>query len=484
MRYAGKLANRAGETVEVVFRIYSAAEGGEPLWTETQRVPVAQDGSYTVLLGAADPKGLPQQVFAGGVARWLGLNVEQSAEQERVLLASVPYAMKSADAEALAGHAASDFVTQEQLAALTAQGEQPVAPDQNAKPLTSGTITGSGTNGTVALFNGTNTIGNSNIVQSGTEIGINETTPAATLDVGGTETVRGQLTLPSIATATTSNGSPSEPLQLQASAWSTTSNSAGNDTYALQAIPTGNDTASPSSTLYLFHQPAGGSASSILSIANTGLIKFATGQLFPGTLTGALATSPLVAGVAGNNLTLQLNIPTLATSLNSYFPQLSVANTFHASQTVQGGLTVTGNITADNIGATANLTAGVVSLTGSILAATSHVATAAGGFNSPLFEMGASAFNSTSAAAQNETFYWQAVPTGNNTATPSANLQLSFSAGTASPAATGLSIGANGIIHFRIGTDVSGWGAAVRSQASPHPARSPAPARRDPWRWG
>jgi hypothetical protein len=160
----------------------------------------------------------------------------------------------------------------------------------------------------------------------------------------------------------------------------------------------------------------------VLSIGNTGLIKFAPGQLFPGTLTGALATSPLVAGVAGNNLTLQLNIPTLATSLNSYFPQLSVANTFHASQTVQGGLTVTGNITADNIGATANLTAGVVSL--------------------------ASAFNSTSAAAQNETFYWQAVPTGNNTATPSANLQLSFSAGTASPAATGLSIGANGNINF------------------------------------
>ena len=157
----------------------------------------------------------------------------------------------------------------------------------------------------------------------------------------------------------------------------------------------------------------------------------------------------------------QLNIPTLATSLNSYFPQLSVANTFHASQTVQGGLTVTGNITANNIGATANLTAGVVSLTGSILAATSHVATAAGGFNSPLFEMGASAFNSTSAAAQNETFYWQAVPTGNNTATPSANLQLSFSAGTASPAATGLSIGANGKITFAPGQVFpSGTGAA------------------------
>jgi hypothetical protein len=33
VRYAGKLSTRAGETVEADFRIYAAAEGGDPLWT-------------------------------------------------------------------------------------------------------------------------------------------------------------------------------------------------------------------------------------------------------------------------------------------------------------------------------------------------------------------------------------------------------------------------------------------------------------------
>ena len=114
VRYTGKLVTRSGDTVEAVFRIYAAADGGEPLWTETQRVTVAEDGSYSVLLGAASPAGLPQAVFAGGAARWLGISVERAPEQDRSLLSSVPYAMKSADSESLAGHAAADFVTQAQ----------------------------------------------------------------------------------------------------------------------------------------------------------------------------------------------------------------------------------------------------------------------------------------------------------------------------------------------------------------------------------
>ena len=108
VRYAGKMAARTGDTGEADFRIYAAPEGGDPLWTEHQLVTVAEDGSYSVLLGAASPAGLPQAVFSGGAARWLGVSVDQSPEQERVLLSSVPYAMKSADAESLSGHAASD----------------------------------------------------------------------------------------------------------------------------------------------------------------------------------------------------------------------------------------------------------------------------------------------------------------------------------------------------------------------------------------
>ena len=72
VRYAGKLPSRLGDTVEAEFRIYAAAEGGDPIWTETQQVTVAMDGSYSVLLGGVSLSGLPQTVFAGGAARWLG----------------------------------------------------------------------------------------------------------------------------------------------------------------------------------------------------------------------------------------------------------------------------------------------------------------------------------------------------------------------------------------------------------------------------
>src|SRR5208282_5749310 len=99
-------------------------------------------------LGATSSKGLPQTVFAGGAARWLGVSVDRSQEQERVLLSSVPYAMKSADAESLAGHAASDFVTQEQLAALAAastSAAQSSSASPEAHPEGVGPITGVGT---------------------------------------------------------------------------------------------------------------------------------------------------------------------------------------------------------------------------------------------------------------------------------------------------------------------------------------------------
>ena len=52
----------------------------------------------------------------------------------------------------------------------------------------SGTVTGSGTAGIIPLWTGSLTQGKSNMVQVGTHIGINEISPAATLDVNGTGT--------------------------------------------------------------------------------------------------------------------------------------------------------------------------------------------------------------------------------------------------------------------------------------------------------
>jgi hypothetical protein len=363
VRYAGKLTNRSGDIVEAVFSIYAAPEGGEPLWTETQQVTIDADGSYTVLLGNASPAGLPQSLFAGGAARWLGVSVERAPELARVLLSSVPYAMKSADAQALAGHPAGDFVTQEQLSQFAQLAEQRAqAPAPAFTSEISGTVTGSGTAGTIPMWTGALTQGNSNIVQVGSDIGINEPTPAATLDVNGTGQIRGTLTLPALSTATTSAGASSHTLQFDASAWSTTASAAVTPTFKLLAGAAGNNTATPSGSLYLYYQ-LGTTSTQLLTVASNGLL----------TPNGGVALKPATP------------------------------------------------------------------------------ATSSAAVNSPLMELGGSAYNSSTSGAVQQNFAWQVFPTGNDTATPSGNLDLLHGAGTHTLAPTGLSISPTGVISWASG---------------------------------
>jgi hypothetical protein len=181
--------------VEAVFSIYATAEGGEPLWTETQQVSVGADGAYTVLLGAATEKGLPQTVFAAGQARWLGVTVDR-AEGLRSPLASVAYAMKAGDAETVGGVAAGSLATKDDLAKLS----QTVATAVQALPVVQPQIqvqpedgpTGSGTMNYVPLWTGSATLGSSGIYQSTAGfVGIGTSTPRGPLEldtgsVGGT----------------------------------------------------------------------------------------------------------------------------------------------------------------------------------------------------------------------------------------------------------------------------------------------------------
>jgi hypothetical protein len=55
------------------------------------------------------------------------------------------------------------------------------------------TVTGSGTSGTVPVFTGSSTVGNSVITQSGSNVGIGTTAPATKLEVNGNEQVDGYL---------------------------------------------------------------------------------------------------------------------------------------------------------------------------------------------------------------------------------------------------------------------------------------------------
>ena len=215
VRFSGTLPNRAGDTVEAVFRIYSNPEGGEPLWTETQKISVAQDGSYSVFLGAVNTSGLPQSVFGSGQARWLGVAVERGEEGTRSLLASAPYAMKAGDAQTLNGLGVQSFVTQDQFAAmaqaLAAQASRVATPSAASPTPATSKPTGSGTKDYLPMWTSSSALGNSVLYQTDSKIGLGTKTPGATLEVKGTAKFDGLITFASGQTFPGATGKQGPP---------------------------------------------------------------------------------------------------------------------------------------------------------------------------------------------------------------------------------------------------------------------------------
>src|SRR5204863_4234272 len=119
---------------DVTFALYTEEAGGTVLWYETQTIETDPVGRYTVLLGAMHANGVPVELFTSGQARWLGVqvgNLPETAQGGRVLLVSVPYALKAQDAETLGGKPASAY--------MLAPSESGQEPGQTGNPTTSGT---------------------------------------------------------------------------------------------------------------------------------------------------------------------------------------------------------------------------------------------------------------------------------------------------------------------------------------------------------
>ena len=114
IHFSGNLSDLATKPatniVGVTFSLYSDQQGGSPLWLETQNVRVDANGHYVVTLGSTTSQGLPSNIFASGEARWLGVQAQGQSEQPRVLLVSVPYALKAGDAETVGGLPPSAFM--------------------------------------------------------------------------------------------------------------------------------------------------------------------------------------------------------------------------------------------------------------------------------------------------------------------------------------------------------------------------------------
>jgi hypothetical protein len=119
IRFSGTVPGAQGPAgagpVGATFALYAEQEEGSPLWLESQNVELDQQGRYTALLGATQSEGLPLELFTSGEARWLGIQVQGRPEQPRILLVSVPYALRAEEAQRLAGREVSEFLLAEQL---------------------------------------------------------------------------------------------------------------------------------------------------------------------------------------------------------------------------------------------------------------------------------------------------------------------------------------------------------------------------------
>ena len=179
IRFSGQINGSSG-TVGVTFTLHRSQEDGASLWMETQNVTLDAAGRYTVLLGATKADGLPTELFTSGEAQWLGVQVEGQKEQPRILLVSVPYAMKAAEAETLSGKPLSAFV----LAGPDAKksGDGLTYLNSSANAAVTPYATAGSTNYLPKFVNATD-LGNSAMYQSGTKIGINTTAPLASLHV-------------------------------------------------------------------------------------------------------------------------------------------------------------------------------------------------------------------------------------------------------------------------------------------------------------
>ena len=182
VKYSAILPGMQG-TVGVMFALYKDQTSGAALWMETQNVVVDEKGRYTVFLGAANGEGLAE-VFIGGEARWLGVQAEGQAEQPRVLLVSVPYALKAADADTFGGKPASAFLANPAYVAAHPEQFANSATGDYFNPGLITNVAGTGTANYLAKWtDGAGTLGNSGLYESGGQIGIGTTSPGSKLDI-------------------------------------------------------------------------------------------------------------------------------------------------------------------------------------------------------------------------------------------------------------------------------------------------------------
>ena len=184
VKFSGTATDQTGKpitgVVGVTFSLYKDQEGGAPLWIETQNVQADANGHYTAMLGANTSSGVPLEIFSSAEAHWVGTQISGQRERQRVLLLSVPYALKAADAETLGGLPASAFVHAAPNGAIGSAGAKTSSSASTMAPAAG--VTGKGTKNYIPIWTGATSLGNSAIFQSGGNVGIGTAKPTAKLE--------------------------------------------------------------------------------------------------------------------------------------------------------------------------------------------------------------------------------------------------------------------------------------------------------------